>query len=50
MGVFSTPFENDQITHRIVNSPFFRCEAMSENTDIPGLDSLVNTLTGEEPG
>merc|ERR1711997_437826 len=25
------------------------CEAMSENTDIPGLDSLVNTLTGESP-
>ena len=29
---------------------FSRCEAMSENTDdIPGLDSLVNVITGESP-
>ena len=28
----------------------FRCEAMSDNVDVPGLDSLVNTLTGEPSG
>ena len=28
----------------------YRCEAMSENTDdIPGLDTLVNAITGESP-